>query len=123
MERRETKALVLLDPETGVEEPVLDSEGLPVQVQTGAMVFRDAARYGRCAARTPSGARVFMLNGVPARYDADSGRLVRAQISAGESMFLIGCASEDVLYVLVGERRIERLELGTSKRTVIYSEE
>jgi len=123
VERRETKALVLLDPETGVEEPVLDSEGSPVQVQTGAMGFRDAARYGRCAARTPSGARVFMLNGVPARYDADSGRLVRAKIGGGESMFLIGCASEDVLYVLVGERRIERLELGTSNRTVIYSEE
>jgi hypothetical protein len=112
-------ALALVNPESGEREVVRDSDGIVVEPES----FRDASRFGRCASRTPGGSRLFMLDGVPARYDAESSRLVCAKVRMHEPMLLIGCADDDAVFVLVGERRIERLELGTPTRTVLYSED
>ena len=111
-------AIWRLDPESGERELVRDSDGLVVEPKS----FRDASVYGRCMVRTPGGSRVFMLDGVPARYDAGKRCLVRAKIGYAR-MSLIGCATDDVVYVLVDERRIERLDLGTPSRAVLHAEE
>jgi len=114
--------VTLVDPETGESTELSDGDGLPVKVMPSWYGLRDASRFGRVAARTPNGARVFMLDSSPARFDAESNSLVRCKVRFNGSTTFVGCVNEHVAHVLVGDWAIYRVEFGTPTATLVYAE-
>ena len=69
----------------------------------------------RLLKRTPGGARVFLVDGVPARFDAATLQLTRVGFSTQESIVVLGCVDEETVYVRVGDWAIMRARFGTGE--------
>ena len=101
----------LLTPETGEFDSIVGQDGRRMRVGR----LRDAGGFGvgGVPMRTPEGARIFLVDGVPARFDVRAFRLVSVGFSAHDPLVVLGCTDERTVYVRVGDWGIARARFGT----------
>jgi hypothetical protein len=118
--------LDLLRPETGQWDAVVYENGRRVQVQPTWHGFVDAGGFGvgGVPARTPKGARIFLADGIPARFDVEANRLTRVGFSAQEPVVVLGSVNETTVFVRIGNWGIARAQFGAGDGChVIYREQ